>query len=386
VVDYEKIGQRIYENRKSLRKISQEKMAEDLGMYQADISNLEKAKNGSGIQDLAKLDLIAEYFNIPLEYLLFGITKEDKLIEYYGSKMNIIENKGNGVLLDKHIKTLEMLTGANPTKIDVTSYSCGPYTIYKFIENLTQIGDGNTIEERIENGFVLQKLHLYTFFESEVIASMVVPFCSVMDMVYQPTAATIQEMICPDVLDVFDCIRTLNPYIPFMYFPIDEKEEIENQKKVYKRMDELRECADSPVLFIESAYVSEECRKKGMLRLLMDVLKLVFGDYTAWLNLEPSGDNLDTEYDVFPVMTKGEVGQMSINAAIAEKLGYTVDPDTWHRTVDIINSEGGVESEVVLVRKCAYKIADCIKPILANDDDLVEQGRARQKIKSSEAC
>lgn len=58
MVDYEKIGRRILEERKYLRRISQEKMAEDLGMYQADISNLEKAKNGSGITDLSKLDSV----------------------------------------------------------------------------------------------------------------------------------------------------------------------------------------------------------------------------------------------------------------------------------------------------------------------------------------
>ena len=49
MIDFTKIGKRILEERKYLRRISQEKMAEDLGMYQADISNLEKAKNGSGI-------------------------------------------------------------------------------------------------------------------------------------------------------------------------------------------------------------------------------------------------------------------------------------------------------------------------------------------------
>ena len=51
-------------------------MAEDLNMYQADISNMEKAKPGSGIGDLQKLDLIAGYLNIPLETLIFG--REDR--------------------------------------------------------------------------------------------------------------------------------------------------------------------------------------------------------------------------------------------------------------------------------------------------------------------
>ena len=82
MVDYERIGKRILEERKYLRRISQEKMAEDLGMYQADISNLEKAKNGSGITDLSKLDMIADYFDIPLETLLFG-RRNDAMEKYF---------------------------------------------------------------------------------------------------------------------------------------------------------------------------------------------------------------------------------------------------------------------------------------------------------------
>ena len=39
-------------------------MAEDLQMYQADISNIEKAKSGSGITDITKLDMISEYLNL----------------------------------------------------------------------------------------------------------------------------------------------------------------------------------------------------------------------------------------------------------------------------------------------------------------------------------
>lgn len=79
MIDIEIIGHRIREERKNLLHISQEKMAEDLGMYQADISNLEKAKNGSGITDITKLDMIADYFKIPLATLLFGRQEGDSM-------------------------------------------------------------------------------------------------------------------------------------------------------------------------------------------------------------------------------------------------------------------------------------------------------------------
>ena len=90
MIDLNKIGKRIQEERKYLRRISQEKMAEDLGMYQADISNMEKAKSGSGITDLVKLDMIADYFDMPLETLLFG-RRQDQMEKYYGTKMQLRE-------------------------------------------------------------------------------------------------------------------------------------------------------------------------------------------------------------------------------------------------------------------------------------------------------
>lgn len=77
MLDYDIIASRIREQRKYIRKISQRKMAEDLNMYQPDLSDLENNKPGCGIRDLAKLEMIASYLNISLSYLLFGDGEED---------------------------------------------------------------------------------------------------------------------------------------------------------------------------------------------------------------------------------------------------------------------------------------------------------------------
>ena len=77
MLDYDVIASRIREQRKYIRKISQKKMAEDLNMYQPDLSDLENNKPGCGITDLFKLEMIAEYLQMPLEYLLFGKGEED---------------------------------------------------------------------------------------------------------------------------------------------------------------------------------------------------------------------------------------------------------------------------------------------------------------------
>ncbi len=76
MIDADNIGKRIRLLRRKKR-VSQERMAEDLGMYQADISNLERAMGGSGITDLFKLDMIADYFGVPLAELLNGSPEEE---------------------------------------------------------------------------------------------------------------------------------------------------------------------------------------------------------------------------------------------------------------------------------------------------------------------
>lgn len=78
MLDYDVIASRIREQRKFIKKISQRKMAEDLQMYQPDLSSLENNKPGCGIHDLAKLELIANYLNISLSYLLFGHEDSDE--------------------------------------------------------------------------------------------------------------------------------------------------------------------------------------------------------------------------------------------------------------------------------------------------------------------
>ena len=75
MLDYDMIAARIREQRKSVKKVSQARMAEALGMYQPDLSALENNKPGCGIRDLAKLEIIADYLCVPLSYLLFGDDK-----------------------------------------------------------------------------------------------------------------------------------------------------------------------------------------------------------------------------------------------------------------------------------------------------------------------
>ena len=51
MIDYDIIAARIREARKNKKKVSQKKMAEDLQMYQPDLSALENNKPGCGIRE-----------------------------------------------------------------------------------------------------------------------------------------------------------------------------------------------------------------------------------------------------------------------------------------------------------------------------------------------
>ena len=112
----------------------------------------------------------------------------------------------------------------------------------------------------------------------------------------------------------------------------DEDEEEEYMEKMLARMDELRETGENrPVVYIESIYVRTDYRKHGLFRMYIDYLKEIFDGAIIWLNMEPtSRAELETEHRIVTAYSVSEVGQMNLNAMIAEKVGFTIDPDVWH--------------------------------------------------------
>ena len=381
MINYNEIGARIKEQRKYIMKVSQEKMAEDLMMYQADISNLEKAKSGSGITDLSKLELIADYFGIPLETLLFG-REENNMMKYYGDTMKIVQSTRK--ITKTHKKTLLKLTGQpEGTDINPAVYECGPYVLYSIFETQYALNDRDE-DSRIPVN-TLRKMHTFIFLGNELIALMVADLTTVMQHVFQPALVALQKMIQFDVLDVIDCWRTLNPYWAMWRFSPEEEED-QYYDKMFERMQALRDAGeDRPVLYIENAYVREDCRRNGIFRMYVDYLKLMYDGCIIWLNMEPTnGTEMEQEYEQVPSYTISDLGQLSLNAAIAEKVGFTIDPDTWHRQVEKIDDNGNHYVETALVRKCAYYLPPAIRILLADDGDLVARGRALQKLERKE--
>jgi transcriptional regulator with XRE-family HTH domain len=110
VINAANIGKRIKKLRKE-RGLSQERMAEDLGMYQADISNLERAVGGSGISDLYKLDMIADYFGVPLVEILVGSEDSSDDLQIQGLYVNPLPRKDADEPYDMNDSELSVLYG-----------------------------------------------------------------------------------------------------------------------------------------------------------------------------------------------------------------------------------------------------------------------------------
>lgn len=302
------------------------------------------------------------------------------MLKYNGDAMRL--KPSDKKLIKTHEEILKKLTGQKEFPKLIT-WECGPYTLYSLYE-YQQRFDSNSemVDGKMQPTAVLPKLHTYVFFGMEVIGVMTTSITTVMAHVYQYSLNMLHEMIPYQVLDTTDVWRTLNPYWALWRFSEEGPEKEGYCDKMVKRMDALRQSGeDRPILYIESVYVREDCRRNGIFRMYIDFLKAMAEGCIMWLNMEPtSGAELEEEYVQVPVYSVSELGQLSMNASIAEKVGFTVDPDTWHRQAEAMDADGNLTTEVVLVRKCAYFLPSEIRELLKDDGDLVAVGRAMQKI------
>lgn len=113
-IDYEAIRQRIKNARKILG-YTQEELATKMNLQQYEISKIETAKKGSGIDNLEKLQMFADHLEVSLDYLQHGrkkLMREDKNEENkrrFGC--NIINlNKGEIGMVCRYLRT-------NPEKV-----------------------------------------------------------------------------------------------------------------------------------------------------------------------------------------------------------------------------------------------------------------------------
>ena len=86
-LNYVEIGRRIQIKRKEL-KLTQEKLSEIIDVSPSYISEIER---GSSIGSLATISKIANILNVSLDYLVFGLNKENFSNTFYEILKNIPE-------------------------------------------------------------------------------------------------------------------------------------------------------------------------------------------------------------------------------------------------------------------------------------------------------
>ena len=305
--------------------------------------------------------------------------------KYYGSKMQLKEftkkrtRKHETIL--RNLMGISEENGNEEALNQVLSFECGPYMVYVAHEIQIQYTGKDSDEEDPMDHIV--KTHLYVVYQDEVIGCMTAYVTTVMQHIYQPAFEKMKTFIWPDI---FDLDETLNPYWLLYQYSLSEDEEEEFRTKMLQRMDELRGAGENRVIFyVENSYVREDCRRNGIFRMMVDVLKKLNASAIIWLSLEPtSGAELSTEYSYHATYEASELGQINLNASIAEHLGFTIDSKTVDRQAERIEEDGTVVVETVPVRRTAYFLPKKIRNILNGDSDLLAYARARKKTLAGE--
>ena len=367
------IGKRIQEQRKYIKHVSQERMADDLCMYQADISNLEKGKKGSGIMDLEKLIRLSEYLSVSLEFLIFGM--KNNMTQYYKKKSSVEEVEANS----NQITLLANLTGRKSTDVKPIAFQSGPFTVCVLKSKVKSAAFPLELFEQRNVTLVdlsVDRYQFFTFYDNDVVSTMTVDKTTLYDNLEPNSVNALHKILYPN-FDPTDVLRHLNPFVPLIQFGPKSMQEEYTRKSSIRDSELLCLGDENPILYLESAYVKEEYRKNGIFTLNIDVLKKMFKDAIIWLNMEPLDETESNLSNNAKHFTK-DITQITLNNLIAEKLGFTVDPDLWE-----ISVEDDVTHEIrkVKVRKCAYIISELYQKIIANDQNLVEKGRVRQLLK-----
>lgn len=227
---------------------------------------------------------------------------------------------------------------------------------------------------------------MYLFYGDACIAEMVADQTLMETAICFPKTQMLKNVIPKDVLDPSDALRTLNPYLALESYEEDERKAEHDRILRLQRMNELAPYLDNDIIYVENVYVAEDYRRHGYCRLLFDILRAQFGDVAIWVNMEPAPGEDAKEEDAgstYPVISMSDVGQVSLNACIAQHLGFTVDPDDWHRDMVQESKSGKKTYQCVLIRKIAHSLPEYLRRITAEDRDLVSLGYAMQKEKFS---
>lgn len=371
MMDYRQIGRRIAEERRQIWQISTAQLAEETGLSEEEITHLEAGERNGRDVGRGTLEALADFFGVPVQTLLEGRVAKDALPVYSGDPDTL--KASTAAVPPAHQAVLDRMAEQISRKVtpDITTVF-GPLTFYQLLEEEVSVPG-------YASGGSLQTIHTIVFWGDEVAARMTTAMTNVFEHVYLPAMRFLASIIPWQTLDVTDVWRTLNPYAALWQYSEDGPERDDYEERAAYRIDDLYALGDDrPVLYVESLYVREDCRRNQICRMCLDLLETLLGGSVIWVNLEPHPGELSGRYPE-PVVTPTEVEQIHLNAKIAGKLALTVDPDIWHRKELVIDEAGNEELCPVEYNKCAYILPPEILEIVKDDAGLVALGRERQK-------
>ena len=340
MIDTQAIAQRIRDGRRHRRRVTQEAFALELGINQSAVSDLENGKKGSGIYDLNRLKLLAQGLNMDLRYLVFGMG-DDGLPRF--TALNRFEAISTRRITKAHREHLERLSGEIDWKkrlISAMEFStCRMYVL----ENESE----TSFQERL----------CVVIFDDRIVATAKAK-------AFRVEALNEVRQLFEDE-SVYELIeRRMNPFESLL--TTADVETIERYTlEAEERHEALSVVDDEEVVVIDGLFVEEKLREHGLSRLMINVL--ADSEMTSvWLSLKPVTELIETIEGV-PRHSPANLGQMTLNASIAERLGLTIE--SMREPVEVNSKE---ETAVLPCHAWAYRLSPALKAI-TNEDELVQE-------------
>ena len=340
MIDTQAIAQRIRDGRRHRRRVTQEAFALELGINQSAVSDLENGKKGSGIYDLNRLKLLAQGLNMDLRYLVFGMG-DDGLTRF--TALDRFEAISTRRITKAHREHLERLSGEIDWKKRlISAMEFSTYRMY-------------VLENESETSF--QERLCVVIFDDRIVATAKAK-------AFRVEALNEVRRLFKDE-SVYELIeRRMNPFESLL--TTADVETIERYTlEAEERHEALSVVDDEEVVVIEALFVEAKLREHGLSRLMIN--GLADSEMTSvWLSLKPVTELIETIEGV-PRHSPANLGQMTLNASIAERLGLTIE--SMREPVEINAKE---ETAVLPCHAWAYRLSPALAAI-SDDDELVQE-------------
>lgn len=353
-MEHQKIAERIRFYRK-VRGWSQTQLAEQLLTTQCVISNTENAKKGSWIDSLDKLSLIANAFGLDLKTLVFG--------------GGIVNDYKNVPMTSK----MTLKTSCEVFRFDdlVISLQFGDDKIEENDEFEEDFGDDELYDDDFED--LITEFSLTAMVGGTTVGLMNGVYVNACCMLEEPWDVYGE---LDSLYDIYsdECLAFIDKVLPQKSIDGDylcetlgfSEDEVQNileeaesiSEKIATMVEDNEEFYLSEyVVFLDDVIVNPDCRQKGILTKMLDILQYWFGDYTGCAYIYPVATVDDERGKRVADDENNPDADLQRNKTIAEKFG-------WRMTDDFIPSATERNSYALRLPEYVLDIANLGKKLI----------------------